>query len=312
MPRSPSSIPTSAWHGAPSPAPKNAGVVTFHRIDDEHDAGDASDGRRAGRVRRERGHGARFPGPAGEGRPASDSRSSSRAEAPRPERGAARSRSRRSDDRSGALGRRDDRRDRRPDAGRCPAATSSPGSGARRVTPLTRPRSPARRRHTPTSGTRRQPTPMSPLTDAEDGPAEREPASRRSAATSAPIARSICRRQPTGCLTLAVLVDLDAVALCGAKDLPARLLLGGLALEVGLVEARDRVADVRLVVDRQMLAAVIDRRTRTGPCGACRGPRCRVRTWSFPFVSVFDRWSRMPRAGSAAILRHAACVGAPA
>ena len=34
MRRSPSSIPTNGWHGAPSPGPKNAGVVTFHRIDD--------------------------------------------------------------------------------------------------------------------------------------------------------------------------------------------------------------------------------------------------------------------------------------
>ena len=48
-------------------------------------------------------------------------------------------------------------------------------SGARRVTPLTRPRSPAPRHHTPTSSPRRQPTRDEHATDAEDGPAEREP-----------------------------------------------------------------------------------------------------------------------------------------
>src|SRR5688500_8217380 len=55
---------------------------------------------------------------------------------------------------------------------------------------------------------------------------------------------------------LRVLVDLDAVALRSSHDLASRLLLGVLALEVGLAEARDGIADVRLVVDWQVLSAV--------------------------------------------------------
>jgi hypothetical protein len=47
------------------------------------------------------------------------------------------------------------------------------------------------------------------------------------------------------------------MTLRGREDLLASLLLGRLALEVGLVEACHRVAHVRRVVDRQVLAAVL-------------------------------------------------------
>ena len=54
-------------------------------------------------------------------------------------------------------------------------------------------------------------------------------------------------------------VDLDVVALRRGEDPPRRRVLGDLALEVGLVEARDRVPHMILVVDRQMpLALSID------------------------------------------------------
>jgi hypothetical protein len=46
------------------------------------------------------------------------------------------------------------------------------------------------------------------------------------------------------------------MALGGRQDLLSSPFLGGFALEVGLIEARDGVANVRLVVDREVLAAV--------------------------------------------------------
>src|SRR5688500_5702232 len=56
---------------------------------------------------------------------------------------------------------------------------------------------------------------------------------------------------------VAVLVDLDVMALRGGQDPLPNSLLGCLALEVGLVEARDGIAHVRLIVDRKVLAAVV-------------------------------------------------------
>src|ERR1035437_925442 len=53
-----------------------------------------------------------------------------------------------------------------------------------------------------------------------------------------------------------VFVDLDAMHLGGTQDLPPGTLLGRLALELGLIEAGDRVAHVRLVVDGEVLLAL--------------------------------------------------------
>src|SRR5437867_13086194 len=56
---------------------------------------------------------------------------------------------------------------------------------------------------------------------------------------------------------LIILRDLDPMALRRGEHLAPRLLLGVDALERSLVEARDRVADVLLVVDREMLATFL-------------------------------------------------------
>ena len=60
------------------------------------------------------------------------------------------------------------------------------------------------------------------------------------------------------------------MALRRGKDLPPRSLLSRLALEICLVEASDRVPDVRLVVDRQVLATVA---VDTAGAPALGGPR---------------------------------------
>src|SRR5829696_3867904 len=63
-----------------------------------------------------------------------------------------------------------------------------------------------------------------------------------------------------------VVGDLDPVALRRADDLLPSPLLRGRALELRLVPSRHRVADVGLVVDREVLAAVaVDVRELIGP-----------------------------------------------
>src|ERR671914_690583 len=54
----------------------------------------------------------------------------------------------------------------------------------------------------------------------------------------------------------AVRIDVDVVALRRAQDLLAGPFPGRLALELGLVEARDGVAHMRGVVDRKVLATL--------------------------------------------------------
>ena len=55
---------------------------------------------------------------------------------------------------------------------------------------------------------------------------------------------------------IAALVDLDVVSLGGSEDLFPGPFLRRLALEIGLVESRNGVARVRLVMDREMFATV--------------------------------------------------------
>jgi hypothetical protein len=55
---------------------------------------------------------------------------------------------------------------------------------------------------------------------------------------------------------IGLVTHLDLEAAGSAQDPLAGTLLGGLALELGLFESRDGIADVSSIVDREMLLAL--------------------------------------------------------
>src|SRR5205823_1308174 len=82
---------------------------------------------------------------------------------------------------------------------------------------------------------------------------------RRSARAIGPGAHALALFRLGGLDDLVRLVDIDVLALRRPDDLPSRGLLLARAVEVRAREARHRVADVTLVVDRQVpLAFLVD------------------------------------------------------
>ncbi len=84
-------------------------------------------------------------------------------------------------------------------------------------------------------------------------------------------------QRPRALGDLVILRDLDPMALRRGEHLSPRLLLRVDALERGLVEARDRIADVLLVVDGEVLAAfLVDVRKvlRRDVLTSCLGQLC--------------------------------------
>src|SRR5665647_1739997 len=65
-----------------------------------------------------------------------------------------------------------------------------------------------------------------------------------------------CPMRTTRPVDVRVFVDLDAMHLGGTQDFPPCALLGRLALELGLIEAGDRIPHVRLVVDGEVFPAL--------------------------------------------------------
>src|SRR5450759_3299451 len=75
-------------------------------------------------------------------------------------------------------------------------------------------------------------------------------------AAAGPVLGRRCPMRTARPVDVRVFVDLDAMHLGGTQDLPPGTLLGRLALELGLIEAGDRVPHVRLVVDGEVLLAL--------------------------------------------------------